>query len=834
MALKYNKNRRSLATAFMLCLVALFAVVATSETASADDRFESLDWSEWERLPVFHGGRMMPLGTFAGKTIADIAGKPPLDIRRSGTKEASDILPDSGAARRLQPSELLFELLIRPDQWSEVPLLPVEDPVFANDVLGGYPRSVRDNPIPRFSIDGIRNSRSFQRKWRQVSMLDIESMDDPHKKEAAQMTAKGIGEILSQSDAFSQVVYQPNAEQLLPQTATRQLMQVGQTWSRLRPSLKALTVYENSGLSDEQKTAVDGAVGLFDTAYESIQEATQVEGHARSTATIGDIEPAIVQATEAIDQILATLAADKDFEEIVDQTVQLDRELAALHMSLYDNGFGLRVVPALNAASLEKDRLASDTSQPWLSLIAILYGSDALLADYPQAEIADVRKHFENLRDIYTEKDDSSDRAERFSQAMSDFSDALRALGEEIEPRRAKLRINEIDKELIGMTAYPAPGYTDRELLYNRATPFTMSWIFALVATVAFALSYVKPIRAIMFWLALAMLFVAGGFSLFGFFLRGLIIGYCPLTNMFETVQFIIFSGVVVTIMFTIWPIMTGLIRKVSGAKGPKSGSTHGSFIENQRLFALIGASMTFLIGFLAWIAPGTIVREDIKLPAAVLRNNFWLIVHVTTIVASMFVGIIAWAISSVTLGVYLFGTARNILPPKKNGKEDLSDQSILEEDVPLSRTLSYGTYQVIKVCVILLTLGTVLGAMWGDVSWGRFWAWDPKEVWSLITLLIYMIMLHARKINWIGDYGMAVGTIVGVTSYLMAWLGVNYLLGSGLHSYGAGSEKKIIFVAIISFIICNIIYAVAAGLRLAYVRQFAESQDGKKKKAVS
>ena len=89
---------------------------------------------------------------------------------------------------------------------------------------------------------------------------------------------------------------------------------------------------------------------------------------------------------------------------------------------------------------------------------------------------------------------------------------------------------------------------------------------------------------------------------------------------------------------------------------------------------------------------------------------------------------------------------------------------------------------------MLLLAAGTILGALWADKAWGRFWAWDPKEVWALISLLVYVLILHARYIGWSGDFGMAVAAVLGATAVLFTWYGVNFLLGSGMHSYGSGA----------------------------------------------
>ena len=95
--------------------------------------------------------------------------------------------------------------------------------------------------------------------------------------------------------------------------------------------------------------------------------------------------------------------------------------------------------------------------------------------------------------------------------------------------------------------------------------------------------------------------------------------------------------------------------------------------------------------------------------------------------------------------------------------------------------------YTAVKVTVLLLAAGTILGALWADKSWGRFWGWDPKEVWALVSLLVYLWFLHARRIRWSGDFGMAATAILGATVILFNWYGVNFVLGTGLHAYAAG-----------------------------------------------
>ena len=98
--------------------------------------------------------------------------------------------------------------------------------------------------------------------------------------------------------------------------------------------------------------------------------------------------------------------------------------------------------------------------------------------------------------------------------------------------------------------------------------------------------------------------------------------------------------------------------------------------------------------------------------------------------------------------------------------------------------------YWYILIGSILLITGIFTGSMWAAESWGRYWGWDPKEVWSLVAFLAYMAILHARADHLIGPFGVAAWSIVAFQTILMTYLGVNFVLASGLHSYGFGESN--------------------------------------------
>ena len=110
---------------------------------------------------------------------------------------------------------------------------------------------------------------------------------------------------------------------------------------------------------------------------------------------------------------------------------------------------------------------------------------------------------------------------------------------------------------------------------------------------------------------------------------------------------------------------------------------------------------------------------------------------------------------------------------------------------------------------LFLLTVGTFLGGVWANESWGRYWGWDPKETWALVSVLVYAFVLHMRFIPLLqGKYVFNVASLVSIWSIIMTYFGVNYYL-SGLHSYAAGDPMPIpnfVYYLVVITIITSII----------------------------
>ncbi|MEA9356504.1 cytochrome c biogenesis protein CcsA [Bacteriovorax sp. PP10] len=236
--------------------------------------------------------------------------------------------------------------------------------------------------------------------------------------------------------------------------------------------------------------------------------------------------------------------------------------------------------------------------------------------------------------------------------------------------------------------------------------------------------------------------------------LRVIVSGRAPITNMYETVLF-------------------------SGAGALLLGLILGHF-KNEKLFVYMGLAYNVCTLMMINFANGMLTATISPL-VPVLRDNFWLSTHVTTIILSYGALALSWIL------------ANTVLIKRRLGKMDRKEEAY-HADV-IYTTLKWGT--------TMLAAGIILGGVWADYSWGRFWGWDPKETWSLIVLCFYTAILHGRYTSWIKNDRFMTVTAAAFLSVMMAWFGVNYILASGLHSYGF-SEGGAVFLG--SFFLVQII----------------------------
>lgn len=322
--------------------------------------------------------------------------------------------------------------------------------------------------------------------------------------------------------------------------------------------------------------------------------------------------------------------------------------------------------------------------------------------------------------------------------------------------QNAKAKAHHIDQNRI-----------EAEMLYNRLNLFKWAGFFymgfglLLILTLIFRL--VNPTRG---WRVavgvltgvIVVIFIGQSF---GVGLRWYISGRPPVSNAYESMIFVAWATAIAGLAF-----------------GWRSRMTM--------------ALAAFLSGVLMFVSTLNWMDPEITPLVPVLKSP-WLLVHVAAITGSYGFFGVGFLLGLISLLVMACKTSKNA------GRLDgqIREMTIINE-------------MALTVGLVLLTAGTFLGAVWANESWGRYWGWDPKETWALITMIVYAFIIHARFVPAIkrgGDYLFSLMTVIGLGSVLMTFFGVNYYL-SGMHSYGGDSAPPALYAI-------WVVYAIAAVIAL-------------------
>ncbi|MBA1433180.1 MAG: cytochrome c biogenesis protein CcsA [Epsilonproteobacteria bacterium] len=334
--------------------------------------------------------------------------------------------------------------------------------------------------------------------------------------------------------------------------------------------------------------------------------------------------------------------------------------------------------------------------------------------------------------------------------ALTYFTDIDKALqsGEWSQSDADLQKIAEYQK-FYGAAVYPPAGKIKAEIFYNHSNVFEILWpLYFVVGFVLLILSFIKIIKPKfeMAKITKASLALLGLFFLAhtaGLALRWYISGHAPWSNGFESMTYIAWATVLAGFIFS-----------------------------KQSPITL--ASTSILAGLILFVAHLNWMNPQITNLVPVL-NSYWLSIHVSMITASYgFLGLGA-LLGFITLLLYIFGNGAN------------------REQIALSiEELNAINEMSLLIGLVLLTVGNFLGGVWANESWGRYWGWDPKETWALVTILVYAVVVHLRFIKSIyNQFNYAVISLLAFTSVLMTYFGVNYYL-AGMHSYAKGDPVPI------------------------------------------
>jgi ABC-type transport system involved in cytochrome c biogenesis permease subunit len=331
-------------------------------------------------------------------------------------------------------------------------------------------------------------------------------------------------------------------------------------------------------------------------------------------------------------------------------------------------------------------------------------------------------------------------RGEKPSAERQRVFDALDALANtRTQPEAFETRMAALKRVLDSFAAVQVAKPTVAlELRYYRLAP--LSWGLGLFS-VAFLCAACGWLRPNWKWLQRTTLALASGGSaalVLAIVLRCVIRSRPPVSTLYETVLFITAVGVLV-----------GLALE---------------WFNRQRLAGSVSAFAGMVGLFIANGYETLDAKDTMPSLVAVLDTNFWLATHVTAITIGYAAGLFAALLGSVYILAKLLRPAR-------------MTQARF-------RSLSGMVYGVLCFGLIFSTVGTILGGIWANESWGRFWGWDPKENGALLIVISQLVILHARKGGFLREFGVAIAGAAAGCVVAFSWWGVN-LLGVGLHSYG-------------------------------------------------
>ena len=310
--------------------------------------------------------------------------------------------------------------------------------------------------------------------------------------------------------------------------------------------------------------------------------------------------------------------------------------------------------------------------------------------------------------------------------------------------------ISDIDKNF-------KPNLLSKESKVKKIAPFQKSMLFYLLSFIVLLFSWNKHSH-ILRKIALVLLFSGFLFHGYGLILRMIILQRPPVSTLYESILFVNFILVLFAMLF-------------ENFRKDKIGILIASF----------GGVFLHYIG-LKYASDG----DTLGMLVAVLNSNFWLATHVTTITVGYGVSLVAGMMGHVYMLMAFF---------VKNNKSDL-------------KKINNNIYGLTLMALFFTMFGTILGGIWADQSWGRFWGWDPKENGALLIVLWLLMMLHMRLSGIVKALGFAFGISLINIIVAIAWFGVN-LLSVGLHSYGFTDNVATNLFAFISIeiVFCSTLY---------------------------
>ena len=523
----------------------------------------------------------------------------------------------------------------------------------------------------------------------------------------------------------------------------RKLKRYGRyTYSELKPRLRLLEAkvaqvtqrIQQGRMRERDQTAIQrherqlyGSVKLFrgvlhcldilreEVDVSGLDDAKWFEGRARVSLVEAFVRlPALLVAVHeragALDP--GALDPDKLDPEKVDPVTRVTAEIRALLRHKGTTKTAFSVLPPDHTDTGEFDRWLAPGNIGVATFLDPLLWSTEEVGVYGPVRHA-VGEHLAHLQGAHAQRDDST--------AFVTHLEAFRASVTELAKRRGEY------------------DFVESEVSYYRFEPFYKALLVYILAFIVLAFSWYFTnskwlYRAAVSLIVLGLLLITAGITW-----RSIIRQLPPISTLYDTIPFIAGSGILACLV----------IERI-----------------NRQRIAIVLAAVFGVLGM--WLENRYQVvvdrRDTMPMLPAVLRTNFWLSTHVTTINVGYAAGALAAGLAHVHVLGRVFGLKRN--------------------DPGFYRTVARMIYGTVCFTLLFAVVGTILGGVWANDSWGRFWGWDPKENGALLICLWCTAILHGRMGGYIRDHGVAMAGVFTGPVVAFSWFGVNQLQ-VGLHTYG-------------------------------------------------
>ncbi len=426
------------------------------------------------------------------------------------------------------------------------------------------------------------------------------------------------------------------------------------------------------------------------------------------------------------------------------------------------------MMTVMNGGLLKVFPLEGSANHKWISFVDSL--SSIPLSDKAKAVIADLPLNtwdYGNLMRYYFQTVFDA-------TASGDYSKADQVLG----------KISALQRLGTPSSLLPSPSMIDLEIYYNNSQIFILlKNIYGILSIILLALAFTDNLRTrkskLVSWALYFFIAILGAsflYHTYGLGLRWYLTGHAPWSNGYEALLLIAWGS---------------LLAGFSFAR-----------------YSKITLAATVVLAFSVLMTAGHSSYDPQLTNLQPVLKSYWLIIHVAVITLSYGFLALGFILGIINMFLFLFRS------PGEKSRLGL----IIEE-------LTYTNEMALLVGVALATLGTFLGGVWANESWGRYWGWDAKETWALVIVITYALILHMRFVPGLkGRLVFNAASIIGFGSVVMTFVGVNYYLSKGLHSYAA-DEKTVFPLWAWAMILSLILLIAAAAVR--HMSQTRASREG-------